>query len=83
MSWTLWSFWSRESSPTYGAPDVIFWSPNGRHSETYQCNKVGEKNRCSLVEEELRESLEWAFELYGGLLENVAEFRYLGQVLTK
>ena len=39
---------------------------NGRHSDTDQCDKVGEKKRCSLAEEELRVRLEWAFKAYGG-----------------
>ena len=35
-----------------------------------------------LVEEEIYESLERAFQAYGELLETVASFKYLGRVLT-
>ena len=35
-----------------------------------------------LAEEDLRESMERALEVYGAPLENVTAFKYLGQVMT-
>ena len=55
---------------------------NGRQPDTAQYARVGERNRRRLPEEELRESLELAFEAYREPLENVTAFRYLGRVLT-
>ena len=40
------------------------------------------EKRQRIVEEELRESTERAFEAYVATLENVTAFRYLGRVMT-
>ena len=55
---------------------------NGRHPATAQCARGAERKRRRLAEEEFRESMERAFEDYGAPLENVAAFRYMGQVMT-
>ena len=54
---------------------------NRRHIGTAQCARGADQKRRRLAEEELRESLERAFQAYGELLENVTEFRYLGRVI--
>ena len=55
---------------------------NRRHLSNTQCSRGAEsKQRCP-SEEELRESLERAFQAYGEPLENVTSFKYLGRVLT-
>ena len=53
----------------------------GRHPATAQCDRGAERKRRRLAEAETRESLEQAFEVYGELIQNVSEFRYLGRVL--
>ena len=55
---------------------------NGRHHATAQYTKGAEQKRRHMAEEELRESMERAFEAYGKPLENVSAFKYLGQVIT-
>ena len=55
---------------------------NGRHPDTAQCAMGEERKRQRLAEEETREILEQAFEAYGGPINNVSAFRYLGRVLT-
>ena len=51
---------------------------NDRHPATDQCFRGAEKKRRRLTEEELRESLERAFEAYKEPLENVITFQSLG-----
>ena len=55
---------------------------NGRHPANAKCARGSERNRRRLVEEELRESRERAFEAYCAPLENVKVFKYLVQVMT-
>ena len=55
---------------------------NRRHPATAQCNRGAGQKRRRLAEAELWESTERAFEAYGEPLENVTEFKYLGQVTT-
>ena len=59
-----------------------WWELNGRHSATAQCAMGADRKRRRLVEADLREISERAFEAYGEPLENVTAFRYLGWVLT-
>ena len=54
---------------------------NKRHLATAQCARGEERKRRWLAEEELRESLERAFQAYGEPLEIVTAFRYLGRVM--
>ena len=56
---------------------------NFRHPDTAQCARGAERKRQRLLETEMRESSEKAFEAYGEPLENVTTFRYLGRVLTE
>ena len=55
---------------------------NRRHPATAQCTRGADCKRRKLVEEELRESTERAFEAYGDPLENMTEFKYLGRFMT-
>ena len=55
---------------------------NVRHPATAQCARGAERKRRRLVEAEMREVLEKAFEAYVEPLENVTTFRYMGRVLT-
>ena len=55
---------------------------NKRHLTTSQCAKGAEQKRQQMAEEDLRESAGRAFQDYGGPLEMVTSFKYLGQVLT-
>ena len=55
---------------------------NGRHLVIAQCARGAEQNGRRLVEAELREITERAFEAYGEPFENVTEFKYLGWVMT-
>ena len=61
---------------------VLWRTLNVRHPATAQCARGAEQKRRRLEEEELRESTERAFEVYGAPLENVTAFKYLGQVTT-
>ena len=55
---------------------------NRRHPATAQCAWGAERKRRRLAEAETTESSKQAFEAYGGPINNVLEFRYLGRVLT-
>ena len=56
---------------------------NGRHLDTAQCDRGAERKRRWLAEEELRESLDRAFQAYVETLEILTAFRYLGRVMTE
>ena len=56
---------------------------NGWHPGTAQCNRGAERKIRRLVEAEMWESTERAFEVYGAPIKNVTEFMYLGRVLTE
>ena len=51
---------------------------NFRHHATAICKKGAERKRRQMVEAELRDSTERAFEAYGKPLEMVLIFKYLG-----
>ena len=53
-----------------------------KHLATAQCAMGLERRRRRLVEEELQESLNRAFQAYREPLETVTSFKYLGRVLT-
>ena len=62
---------------------LVPWrSLNGRNKDTAMCRSGADKKRRRDTEEELRESAERAFEAYGGQLESVSRFTYLGRVIT-
>ena len=62
---------------------LVPWrSLNGRHKDTAMCQSSAEKKRRRDTEAEIRESAERAFEVYGGQLESVYRFTYLGWVMT-
>ena len=61
---------------------VPWQSLNGRHKDTAMCRSGAEKKRRRDTEAEIRESAERAFEAYGGQLESVSRFTYLGRVVT-
>ena len=62
---------------------LVPWrSLNGRHKDTAMCRSGADKKRRRDTEEEIRESAERAFEAYGGQLESVSRFTYLGRVMT-
>ena len=62
---------------------LVMWRAlNGRHHANAMCKKGAERKRRILVEAELRDSTERAFEAYGKPLETVATFKYLGRVMT-
>ena len=54
---------------------------NERRLVTAQCTSRAERKRSGLAEEELRESLDRAFQAYVETLENVTAFRYLGRLM--
>ena len=54
---------------------------NGQHVTTAQCFKVAEQKRWWLAEQEMRESMERAFQSYGKPLATFTLFKYLGRVL--
>ena len=47
------------------------------------CSSGADKKRRRLAEEEVRDSAEMAFEVYGEQLQTVPRFKYLGRVLTE
>ena len=55
---------------------------NGRHLGTSQCRTGTGRKRRQLAEAEMRKTLEKAFHAYGIQMRAVAEFKYLGRVLT-
>ena len=62
---------------------LVTWKAlNGWHVATAKCDKGAERKRWRLVEEEMRESAERAFQPYGRPLAAVTSFKYLGWVLT-
>ena len=62
---------------------LVPWrSLNGRHKSTAVCRSESERKRRRLVETEIRESTEMAFEVYGEQLKTVPSFKYLGRILT-
>ena len=62
---------------------MVTWRAlNGRHISTAQCAKGAERKLQRMAEEEMRESAERAFKVYGRPLEMVNSFKYLGRVLT-
>ena len=61
---------------------VLWRSLNGRHKDTAMCRSGADKKRRRDTEAEIRESAERAFEAYGGQLESVSRFTYLGRVMT-
>ena len=54
---------------------------NGTHRRISQCNRGAEWKRLKLAAEEEREVTTRAFSAYGGPLEMVTSFRYMGQVI--
>ena len=70
--------------PRYSRCDMLVpWRElTGRHHTTAMCKKGVERKRRRMVESELRDSRERAFEAYGKLLEMVSTFKYLGRVMT-
>ena len=56
---------------------------NGRHKTTEMCRIGADKKRRRLEEAEVRDSAEMAFEVYGGQLQTVSWFKYLGRILTE
>ena len=61
---------------------LVSWHKlKGRHLTTAQCTKGKERKRRRLEEEEIRVSLERAFQEYGEPLETVTSFKYLGRVM--
>ena len=73
-----------EGKPTVPRYDIMVpWCAlNGRHLVNAQFSKEAEREQRWLVEEDLQESLERAFQAYGEPLETVTLFKYLGRVLT-
>ena len=62
---------------------LVPWrSLNGRHKDKEMCRSGAVKKRRRDTETEIRESIERAFEAYGGQLEAVDSFTYLGRVMT-
>ena len=62
---------------------LVLWSAvNGRNLATAQCAKGAERKCRRLVEEDLRESTERAFQAYGKPLGTVTLFNYLIRVMT-
>ena len=55
---------------------------NGRHKSTMMCKSGAERKPRRLSEEEIRESTEMAFEVYGKQIKSVPRFTYLGRVMT-
>ena len=56
---------------------------NGRHKTTEMCRSGADKKRRRLVEAEVRDSAEMAFEVYGEQLQKVSRFKCLGRILTE
>ena len=56
---------------------------NGRHHATVMFRKGAEPKRRRMVEAELWDSTERAFEAYGKPLETVTTFKYLGRVMME
>ena len=52
------------------------------HNANAMCKKGAERKIRRMVEAELRDSTERAFEAYGKPLETVSTFKYLGRVMT-
>ena len=73
--------------PHPGCPRCYMLVPwrylNGRHIITNQCSKGSERKIWRLVEEEMQEIVERAFQAYGRLLVTVTSFKCLGWVLTE
>ena len=62
---------------------LVTWKAlNGWHVATAKCDKGAERKRWRIVEEEMWESAERAFQPYGKPLAAVTSFKYLGWVLT-
>ena len=62
---------------------LVPWrSLNRRHKDSAMCQSGADKKRRRDTEAEIRESAERAFEAYGGQLESVSRFTYLGRVMT-
>ena len=62
---------------------LVPWrSLNGRHKDKAMCRSGAERNQRWDIEAEIRESAERDFEAYGGQLELVSRFTYLGRVMT-
>ena len=62
---------------------LVPWrSLNGRHKDTEMCRSGAVKKRRRDTETEIQESTERAFDAYGGQLEAVDSFTYLGRVMT-
>ena len=60
---------------------LVQWrSLHGRHKDTAMCRSGADKKRRRDTEAEIRESAERVFEAYGGQLESVSRFTYLGRV---
>ena len=62
---------------------LVTWRAlNRRHLATTQCAKGAERKRRQMVEEEMQESMERAFQAYVKLVETVTSFKYLERVLA-
>ena len=59
---------------------VLCSALNVRHPKTVQCAEGEERKRCRLVEEEVWDSTERDFRLYGLPLTLFTYFNYLGQI---
>ena len=55
---------------------------NEKYKGTATCRSGAERKRQPLVETELQERTEMAFEAYGTQLEAVTSFKYLRRILT-
>ena len=55
---------------------------NVRHKSTTMCKRGAERKHRHLVEAEIRESTEMAFEVYGQQIQSVPRFTYQGRVMT-
>ena len=56
---------------------------NGRHPSIAQCARGVEQKIQRLVEADMRESSERAFEAYGEPIKIFSAFQYLGRLLTE
>ena len=62
---------------------LVTWKAlNGYNFATAQCAKGADIKHWRMAEEEMRESVERAFQAYGIPLDTVTSFKYLGRVLT-
>ena len=62
---------------------LVPWADlNGHHPNTAQCNKVEERKRRRLVEEDFRSGTERNFREYIHPLTMVKAFKYLGRILS-